>query len=71
MMGELSRHGLIILSFLLATISFSQCFDSTKYYLPGEKLTYEVAYNWGIIWVDAGEVYFKVDTTTERNQPCY
>jgi len=49
----------------------SQCFDTTKYYLPREKLNYEVAYNWGFIWVDAGEAYFKVDTITENNKPCY
>lgn len=37
----------------------------------GERLTYEVAYNWGMIWVDAGEVIFKTDTIWEGNQHVY
>jgi len=65
------KYVFIFFTFLLLKNTFSQCFDTTKFYLPGEKLTYEVAYNWGFIWVDAGEVYFKVDTTTEQKQACY
>ena len=28
---------------------------------PGECITYSVYYNWGVIWIPAGEVVFKVD----------
>lgn len=65
------KYRIIFLLLIFSNISFSQCFDTTKYYLPGEKLTYEVAYNWGFIWVDAGEVYFKVDTLSYKNELCY
>ena len=42
---------------------FSQCVQNELSFQQGEKITYEVAYNWGFIWVNAGEVYFKTDTT--------
>lgn len=56
---------------MYASTSYSQCFDTTKYYPSGEKLTYDVAYNWGFLWVDAGEVYFKTDTLQHNNELCY
>jgi hypothetical protein len=39
-----------------------QCADSQSVFVPGERVEYEVAYNWGILWVDAGYVHFQVDT---------
>ena len=70
-MKKVYKYPLILIFILFASNSFSQCFDTTKYYLPGEKLTYEVAYNWGFLWVDAGEVYFNVDTIQHNNELCY
>lgn len=29
---------------------------------PGEELRYRVSYNWGILWIDAGEAEFRADT---------
>lgn len=31
-------------------------------FLPGEQLTYSAHYHWGLFWMEAGEVVFKVDT---------
>jgi len=39
----------------------SQCSEPEFAFGPGETLNYVVAYNWGFIWVDAGEVYFKTN----------
>lgn len=47
---------------------FSQCIESPPCFRPDEKITYEVAYNWGFVWVDAGEVYFRVDSTIFQNK---
>ena len=50
---------------------FSQCVQNDLSFKVGEKITYEVAYNWGIIWVDAGEVYFKTDTIGIKGNNCF
>ena len=65
-----------ILSFLLIIIiewnpAFSQCVQNELSFKAGEKITYEVAYNWGFIWVDAGEVYFKTDTIIIKGKNCF
>lgn len=52
---------LILLTSLVKIVN-AQCFDGEAAFLPGEIITYEVAYNWGFVWVDAGEVTFKTDT---------
>jgi hypothetical protein len=38
---------------------------------PGEKISYEIAYNWGILWVNAGEVKFKADTITHYGKKAF
>jgi len=37
------------------------CDDNKQCFVPGEKLTYVIYYNWGFIWVSAGEVTFTVN----------
>lgn len=37
----------------------------------GEKLSYEVHYQWHFIWVDAGRVVFSVDSTLYGKSPAY
>jgi len=37
----------------------AQCFQSNTVFGDGEDITYTIHYNWGPIWVDAGEVTFK------------
>jgi len=39
----------------------AQCVESPPAFRPGERLTYEVAYNWGVLWVDAGEAEFRAE----------
>jgi hypothetical protein len=52
-----------IVAFLMVSIeTLGQCLPGTVNFLPGEKLNFKVYYNWGIIWVDAGEASFKADT---------
>lgn len=35
-------------------------------FAPGEKLTYTIYYNWGFVWLPAGEVVFKVKENEEN-----
>jgi hypothetical protein len=51
---------LAVLFFFPKLIS-GQCLDQTTAYNAGEEIWYDVKYNWGIIWVDAGEVMFAVE----------
>jgi hypothetical protein len=46
--------------------SSAQCLNDPLAFQHGERIKYEVAYNWGMVWVDAGEVIFRVDTLTRN-----
>ncbi|UCH15489.1 MAG: DUF3108 domain-containing protein, partial [Bacteroidales bacterium] len=37
-----------------------QCFDTNFAFQAGERIRYNVAYNWHFIWVNAGMVQFEV-----------
>jgi hypothetical protein len=56
------RHS-ILSGFFFALLSpvISQDFRSNNAFQEGETITYEVAYNWGPIWVDAGLVTFTAE----------
>jgi hypothetical protein len=40
----------------------AQCKPAVWSFKPGEELYYDVVYNWGFIWMDAGRVIFKANT---------
>jgi len=62
---------LLILVFVLNNTGKSQCIEENHSFIPDEKITYKVAYNWGFIWVDGGEVYSKVDTISRQGKSQY
>ncbi len=49
----------------------AQCMAGRHAFLSGERLEYEVAYNWGMLWVNAGRVTFSVDTLTQEGASLY
>ena len=52
-----------IISFILTWIlivTHAQCYVDEKAFKPGETLKYGAYYNWGFIWLHAGEVEFTV-----------
>jgi hypothetical protein len=53
---------IIILSVTTGLSSVSQCFDRNFAFKEGEKISYEVYYNWGFIWMNAGYVEFSVNS---------
>jgi len=61
---------LVLLTSLINLVD-AQCIEAETAFLPGETITYEVAYNWGFVWVDAGEVTFKTDTVNFRGSNSY
>ena len=55
------KFGIVVLSLFFSLTVFdssAQCFKKNSAFGDGEKVAYEVSYNWGPIWVDAGEVTF-------------
>jgi hypothetical protein len=59
----------------LAALNFillnGQCFDKNFAFKEGEVLNYEVFYNWGFIWLNAGYVEFKVKAGEFNDRPVY
>lgn len=49
----------------------AQCNIRNNAFAPGEQLKYNVAYNWGFIWVDAGSAGFEAKLTTYDNKPSW
>jgi hypothetical protein len=61
----------VIILYITPGFLVGQCAELAPAFRPGEKITYEIAYNWGFIWVDAGEAYFKVDTSNYKGKPVF
>lgn len=51
--------------------AFSQCFETNFAFCPGEVLNYEIYYNWGFVWLNAGNIDFKVNSGTFHDRPIY
>ena len=47
------------------------CVNRNSAFIPGEEIRYTLYYNWGFIWVNAGEGVFNVDETTFMGSPVY
>jgi hypothetical protein len=61
-----------LLYFLALTIQLSgQCFKKNSTFAAGEDLKFDVTYNWGFIWIDAGVAEFKVNPATYINRDVY
>ncbi len=48
-----------------------QCVEKVKTFKPGEKITYFAYYNWGFIWIHAGDVQFSVRQNVYQNKNTY
>ena len=57
------RYLILILVHIVASynLTIAQCWEKNFAFAPGEKVSYNVYYNWGFIWIDAGIAEFKVD----------
>lgn len=67
------RKFLCVFAFILLPVFIlhSQCFEENKTTIAGEYLKYQVSYHWGLIWIDAGMVDFKVDSVIYEGKPAY
>ena len=62
MIRYIIKYGLTVpvLLFLFNSLAEGQCFDTNFTFMVGEKITYQVVYNWHFIWLHAGKVDFEV-----------
>lgn len=49
----------------------TDCDINNDAFSSGEELIYQASYNWGFIWLDAGEVIFKTEMAEHNGTPCY
>lgn len=61
----------LFLSLLVVTGLHAQCYKENHVFKDGEFLSYEVSYNWGPIWVDAGLVTFSIDQDKYAGKPAW
>ncbi len=47
------------------------CENENDAFTSGEELIYQTSYNWGFIWLDAGQVIFKTERNDFNGKPCY
>ena len=73
----MSRHALWIVLFLLlfagvgATSAGAQCTAKNTAFLPGEKVSYELMFNWKFIWIKVGTAELTTDTANYEGKPGY
>jgi hypothetical protein len=48
-----------------------ECVVNNDAFFSGEEIDYSISYNWGMIWLDAGHVKFKVEMSDYKGMPCY
>lgn len=69
----LLRIFILILSLAWSTFAFSNEFGKLQntVFQHGEKIKYDAYYNWGFLWINAGEVSFSVSDSVYDNQLAY
>jgi hypothetical protein len=65
------RNIFIFLFILFIRQLSGQCGKDIKAFKPGEKVTYLAYYNWGFVWVHAGNVEFTVGQRTYLDKQVY
>ncbi len=66
------RKLILSLCFVLSAIrTFSQCAFPNHAFKSGEVLQYDVAYNWGMIWLESATATFKVEAALAAGRKAY
>lgn len=64
---------LLFITFLTAmtTTAWAQCPSENKAFNPGEKLDYQLFFNWQFIWLKAGTATLEIKPATYKGQQAY
>ena len=61
----------LMLCCALPSAAQSQCEATNKAFSAGEKVTYDLFFNWKFVWLKAGVASMTTTNTVYKNQPCY
>ncbi len=64
------KNIVFVLALLIWPLSLSAKTNNNTF-KSGEKVVYDAYYNWGFIWLNAGEVSFTVQDSSYKDQPAY
>ncbi len=67
----MTKFFIFLILFLSIKLALSQSFLKNNAFKSGEKISYNIMYNLGFIWVNAGKVDFSVDSLQVQNKPIY
>ncbi len=67
----MTRTLFLLLFVSFTKVLFSQNFMEQIVFKSGEKISYNIMYNLGFLWVNAGRVEFSVDSSQLNNKPAY
>ena len=62
---------LFFLQLTVAALAQSQCGIDNKAFTGGERLTYDLYFNWKFVWVKVGKATMNTDLTTFQGQKAY
>lgn len=58
----------LILMSLQTVLAYAQCPYENNAFIPGEKLTYDLYFNWKFIWVKAGSAHYSIKSVEYDGQ---
>lgn len=66
------KYILLLVSSIFLTLHLSSAFEPADIaFKPGEKISYDLFYNWGMIWIHAGNAHFSALETNYRDEPSF
>ncbi len=70
------RKWVLIFSVLIPVVFYSskkavECEVNNTMFVSGEEIKYKALYNWGFIWLEAGEVTFNIQLEDYKGAPSY
>ncbi|MBN3034791.1 MAG: DUF3108 domain-containing protein [Bacteroidales bacterium] len=67
----MSQHRLLLFLMIFPVIASGQCLKQDLAFRSGEHLSHKVYFHWGLLWLEAGELGFRVDTLTGEAHGLY
>jgi len=64
------RSVLSIIMLCISSMLYAQCPTPNKAFKAGEKLTYDLYFNWSFIWVKAGTAYYTTKSAKYNGEDC-
>jgi len=67
----MNKAMILVILLWVQLVACAQCHIDSKAFAPGEVITYKAYYNWGFIWLHAGEVEFTVTSKKYEGRDVY